>query len=85
MVHWQAVTGRFGIASSQRENHRRPSEAVRTPPPGGHGIHQRSTLLTDRQRHDLSSGLHVQEQRVLIRRRLPTHHEFAGWLTPRTR
>jgi hypothetical protein len=45
--------------------------------------HQRSTLPTDRQGHDLSSGLHVQEQQVLTRRRLPTHQEFAGWLTPR--
>jgi hypothetical protein len=84
MAHREAITGRFGIPSSQRENHQRPNEAVLTPQPGGHDIHQQSTLPTDRQRHDLSSGLHVQEQPVLIRRRLPTHHEFAGWLTPRT-
>jgi putative transposase len=45
---------------------------------------QRSTLPTDRQGHDLCSGLNVQEPRVLTRRRLPIHQECAGWLTPRT-
>jgi hypothetical protein len=43
-----------------------------------------ATLHTDQQRHDLSLGLNVQETRVLVCWRLPTHQESAGWLTPRT-
>jgi predicted site-specific integrase-resolvase len=39
--------------------------------------HQRSTLHTDQPGHDLSSGLNVQDSRVLTGWRLPTHEEFA--------
>jgi hypothetical protein len=52
------------------------------PQRAGTTSHQRSTLPTSRQGHDLSSGLEVLEPRVLTCRR-PSTQESAGWLTPR--
>ena len=58
-------------AGSQRENHQRPNEAVLTPTPGGHDIPSAINSPGHRQGHDLSSGLNVQDARVLTCRRLP--------------
>ena len=72
-------------ASVQRNSHprRRSAAASRTTisdlmkqcsrhDRAGTTSHQRSTLPTNRQGHDLPSGLNVQDMRVLTRRRLPT-------------